>query len=68
LQQSGFRRVIITVQLTGSKEDAQDIIQEVFAALWRRRKELNLTGPLAAYLRTRRQRPPCRIQKIASAP
>jgi RNA polymerase sigma-70 factor (ECF subfamily) len=34
------------------KEDAEDIVQEVFAALWNRRAALKLTGPLGAYLQT----------------
>jgi len=41
---------ITTVRVIGNREDAEDIIQEVFASLWRRRKALNLTGPLAGYL------------------
>lgn len=42
---------VTTVRVIGNKEDSEDIIQEVFASLWNRRKELNLTGPLAGYLR-----------------
>jgi RNA polymerase sigma-70 factor (family 1) len=41
---------ITTVRVIGNREDAEDIIQEVFASLWNRRKALNLTGPLAGYL------------------
>jgi RNA polymerase sigma-70 factor (family 1) len=41
---------ITTVKVIGNREDAEDIIQEVFASLWNRRKALNLTGPLAGYL------------------
>ena len=41
---------VTTVRVIGNKEDAEDIIQEVFASLWNRRKSLNLTGPLAGYL------------------
>ena len=41
---------VTTVRVIGSKEDAEDIIQEVFASLWNRRKALILTGPLAGYL------------------
>ena len=41
---------ITTVRVIGNKEDAEDIIQEVFTSLWNRRKVLNLTGPLAGYL------------------
>ena len=43
---------ITTVKVIGNREDAEDIIQEVFASLWNRRKALNLTGPLAGYLHT----------------
>ena len=41
---------VTTVRVIGNKEDAEDIIQEVFTSLWNRRKVLNLTGPLAGYL------------------
>ena len=43
---------VSTVKVTGSKEDAADIVQEVFFALWRRRHELALIGSLVAYLQT----------------
>jgi RNA polymerase sigma-70 factor (family 1) len=43
---------ITTVRVIGNREDTEDIIQEVFASLWNRRKALNLTGPLAGYLHT----------------
>jgi RNA polymerase sigma-70 factor (family 1) len=35
-----------------TKEAAEEIIQEVFFALWTRREELNITGSLTAYLFT----------------
>jgi RNA polymerase sigma-70 factor (family 1) len=41
---------ISTVRVIGNREDAEDIIQEVFASLWNRRKALSLTGRLAGYL------------------
>jgi len=41
---------ITTVKVIGSKEDAADIVQEVFISLWNRRRELSLTSTLAAYL------------------
>ncbi|GGB02490.1 RNA polymerase sigma factor [Puia dinghuensis] len=41
---------VTTVRVIGNKEDAEDIIQEVFASLWNRRRSLDLTGPLAGYL------------------
>ena len=43
---------VATVKVIGSKEDAADIVQEVFFALWRRRHELTLIDSLAAYLQT----------------
>jgi len=43
---------LTTVRVIGSKEDAEDIIQDVFASLWNRRSELQLTSSLAAYLQT----------------
>ena len=43
---------ITTVRVILNREDAEDIVQEVFASLWNRRTELNLTGPLGAYLQT----------------
>jgi RNA polymerase sigma-70 factor (ECF subfamily) len=41
---------VTTVKVIGSKEDAADIVQEVFISLWNRRQELSLTSTLAAYL------------------
>ena len=41
---------VTTVRVIGNKEDAEDIIQEVFAALWNRRRSLAITGPLTGYL------------------
>lgn len=43
---------ITAVKVIRSKEDAADIVQEVFLSLWNRRHELALTGTLAAYLQT----------------
>jgi RNA polymerase sigma-70 factor (family 1) len=43
---------VTTVKVIGSKEDAADIVQEVFISLWNRRRELSLTSTLAAYLQT----------------
>lgn len=43
---------ITAVKVVRCKQDAADIVQEVFMSLWRRREELSLTGPLAAYLQT----------------
>lgn len=34
------------------KEEAADVVQDVFLSLWNRRNELNLQGSLAAYLHT----------------
>lgn len=38
------------IKVLGSKEDARDIVQEVFVSIWRRRNELEITGPPVAYL------------------
>ena len=43
---------VSTVRVIRSKEDAEDIIQEVFTSLWNRRQSLDITGSLAAYLQT----------------
>lgn len=43
---------VTTVKVIGCKEDAADIVQEVFISLWNRRRELSLTSTLAAYLST----------------
>lgn len=34
------------------KEEASDVVQEVFLSLWNRRHELNIDGSLSAYLHT----------------
>jgi RNA polymerase sigma-70 factor (family 1) len=46
------RLFVTTVKVIGSKEDAADIVQEVFVSLWNRRRDLSLTSTLAAYLQT----------------
>lgn len=43
---------VTTVKVIGSKEDAADIVQEVFISLWNRRRDLSLTSTLAAWLHT----------------
>jgi RNA polymerase sigma-70 factor (ECF subfamily) len=35
-----------------SKDDAADVVQDVFLSVWNRRHELSITGSLAAYLQT----------------
>jgi len=35
-----------------SQTDAEDLVQELFGSLWKRRRELNITGTLSAYLFT----------------
>jgi RNA polymerase sigma-70 factor (family 1) len=40
------------VKVIGSREDAADIVQEVFLSIWHRRAELVITGSLGAYLQT----------------
>ncbi|MBN8853460.1 MAG: hypothetical protein BGO55_18540 [Sphingobacteriales bacterium 50-39] len=34
------------------REEAEDVVQDVFLSLWRRRRELKIEGSLAAYLQT----------------
>lgn len=36
----------------GDKDEAQDVIHELFAALWNKKEELNIKSSLAAYLYT----------------
>lgn len=43
--------IIATKALRG-KEEAADVVQDIFLSLWNRRNELNLQGSLAAYLHT----------------
>ncbi|MBW7891689.1 MAG: RNA polymerase sigma-70 factor [Chitinophagaceae bacterium] len=38
------------LKITGSREDARDIVQEVFVSIWKRRSEIELKGPLVVYL------------------
>lgn len=38
------------VQITRNKEDAADIVQEIFVSLWNRRKELEITYSVNAWL------------------
>jgi RNA polymerase sigma-70 factor (family 1) len=35
-----------------SKNDAADLVQDIFLSIWNRRHDLNITGSLAAYLQT----------------
>jgi len=43
---------IPTTKITGNKEDASDIVQEIFLSLWNRRASIEIAGSLAAYLYT----------------
>ena len=43
---------ITAVKVLRSKEEAADVVQDVFLSFWKRRKELNIEGSLAAYLHT----------------
>lgn len=38
------------LRITGSREEARDIVQEVFVSIWKRRLEIELKGPLIVYL------------------
>lgn len=44
------RLALQVLKIIGSKEDARDIVQEVFVSLWKRRAEIELRGPLVVYL------------------
>ncbi len=39
-------------RLTGSREDAEDLLQDAFVAVWRKRGQFEGRGSLAGYLRT----------------
>ena len=41
---------LYTLKVIQSKEDALDIVQEVFVSVWKRRAELNIEVSLSAYL------------------
>lgn len=43
---------ITAVKVLRDKEEAADIVQDVFLSFWKRRNELNIEGSLAAYLHT----------------
>ena len=43
---------ITAAKVLRGKEEAADVVQEVFLSLWNRRNELNIQGSLAAYLHT----------------
>lgn len=44
------RMTMHVLKVIGSKEDARDIVQEVFVSVWRRREEIELRSSLAGYL------------------
>jgi RNA polymerase sigma-70 factor (ECF subfamily) len=41
---------LYVLKVIHSREEARDIVQEVFVSIWKRRKELVVSGPLIAYL------------------
>jgi RNA polymerase sigma-70 factor (family 1) len=43
---------ITAVKALRGKEEAADVVQDVFLSLWNRRNELNIQGSIAAYLHT----------------
>jgi RNA polymerase sigma-70 factor (family 1) len=43
---------ITAAKVLRGKEEAADVVQDVFLSLWNRRHELNIEGSLAAYLQT----------------
>ncbi|HRP55173.1 RNA polymerase sigma-70 factor [Agriterribacter sp.] len=44
------RLALQVLKITRSREDARDIVQEVFVSIWRRRMEIELKGELIGYL------------------
>ncbi|MBX3257820.1 MAG: RNA polymerase sigma-70 factor [Chitinophagaceae bacterium] len=44
------RLALQVLKITRSREDARDIVQEVFVSVWKRRMEIELRGPLVVYL------------------
>ena len=43
---------ITAVKALRGKQEAEDVLQDVFLSFWNRRKELNIEGSLVAYLQT----------------
>jgi RNA polymerase sigma-70 factor (family 1) len=43
---------VIAAKVLRGKEEAADVVQDVFLSLWNRRHELNIEGSLGAYLHT----------------
>ncbi|MEO9004680.1 MAG: sigma factor [Ginsengibacter sp.] len=43
---------VTTAKALRDKEGAEDVIQDVFLSIWKRRNELKIEGSLAAYLHT----------------
>jgi len=43
---------VTAAKVLRGKEEAADVVQDVFLSLWNRRHELNIEGSLAAYLQT----------------
>jgi RNA polymerase sigma-70 factor (ECF subfamily) len=44
------RLALQVLRVIHSREDARDIVQEVFVSIWKRRMEIELRGPLTGYL------------------
>ncbi|MBX3240885.1 MAG: RNA polymerase sigma-70 factor [Chitinophagaceae bacterium] len=44
------RLALRVLKVVHSREDARDIVQEVFVSIWKRRAEIELRGPLIVYL------------------
>lgn len=44
------RLALRVLKVVHSREDARDIVQEVFVSIWKRRAEIELKGPLLVYL------------------
>ena len=53
LYQRYWENLFVTaVKVTRSKEDARDIVQEIFLSFWNRRNDLDIMGSLDGYLQT----------------
>ena len=44
------RLALQVLRVIHSREDARDIVQEVFVSIWKRRMEIEVKGPLTGYL------------------
>ncbi|WP_244248521.1 RNA polymerase sigma factor [Flavobacterium foetidum] len=47
-----YSRILVNhaYKILGNQDEANDVVQEVFLAVWNRRADLNITGSLSSYL------------------